>query len=745
VDCFVTLKKALTHKFSSACLAAFAAVLCLSALDGCQQASNVRPEPAINHLKTQTSPYLLAHSNDPVNWYPWGDEAFAVAKRANKPVFLSSGFAACHWCHVMHRESFEDAATAKMLNDNFVSIKVDREELPYVDEVYSRAAQAIGGRGGWPLTVFLTPDRKPFFAGTYFPKTDMYGLPAFTRVLSSVLDSWHKRRGDIDKIGNELCVAIYNFDGRKDGPTPDIAAIKNAGATLLNHVDKEYGGVYGERKFALPGTLALAMQLIVLDQKTHGATTKDYLAYLTTTLNQMALGGVHDQLHGGFFRYATDRFWRIPHFEKMLSDNALIAQTYLDAGLLTGNCPWKATGLDTLDFCLKEFATEDGTFNGSIDADSGGQEGAFYTFSEEEIYKVLGADDGKLFCTALSIGARGNNKDGRSVLYLSDSPEKLAHSNGLTLPQFQQKLETLKTKLAQSETVQKRVRPTVDSKVITAWNALMISALVDGYKVSGDDKYLAAAKKCADFLLKNLCQGKTIERVWAGGKAEIAGCLDDYAYTIRALLDLASVDSDPTWLSRAGAFNDTVVGHFFSHRVGLYYTANNKEQALVRTGCARDNGVPSPAGIEVANLVRLYEINSDSHLKSVIERTVKPYGDDVVAEPANYGYLLAGMDLALHTSGRLVILDGQDKSLTKGLARADWQFYAPHIVQAVVAPKEFAALGQLGTTKHTASAAVTESSAAYWCNSLTQACDKPITDPAKLRGKLTDLAANGGL
>jgi hypothetical protein len=754
-------------------LAVVAGVLCLLAINGCIASKNDFPSNNTgaapsegrlvgngastggNHLKGQVSPYLIEHLNDPVDWYPWGDEAFSRAKRENKPIFLSSGFAACHWCHVMHRESFEDAATAKILNDNFVSIKVDREERPYVDEVYSRAAQAIAGRGGWPLTVFLTPDKKPFFAGTYFPRTEKYGLPAFTTVLEAVLDSWHKRRGDVDKTANELCLAIYNLDGGRAGGHPDRATIDSAAAKLLESVDTEFGGLHGERKFAAPGTLALAMQLIVSNPNVASAGapahisapanhTKDYLAYVTTTLSHMAQGGVHDQLHGGFFRYATDRAWHIPHFEKMLCDNALFAQTYLNAGLLTGKESWKALGLSTLDFCLKDFATSEGSFYGSIDADSGGQEGAYYTFTPEEIKSALGPVDGQLFCTVYSVSAKGNDKDGRSVLYLSDSPEKLAQSCSMKLDQFQEKLGALKAKLAQSALMQKRVRPIIDKKVITAWNALMISALVDGYKVSGDEKYLAAAKKCAFFLLKNLCQGKTIHRIWADGKEEIAGCLDDYAYTIRALLDLAAVDSDPIWLSQATGLNETVVGHFFSHRVGFYYTANNKDQALVRTGCARDNGVPSPVGIEVVNLVRLSEINGDSHLKSVIARTINCYGDSVKVEPTAYGFLLAAMDQVLHKSERLVIVDGKDKLLANQLERQLWQFYAPHVVSIKVGAKEFAAMTQLATEpKSDQTPVVPENTGAYFCSGT--ACDKPLADSVLLKTKLSDLAAHGGL
>ncbi len=745
----MTLTKALARNILSIGLATAVGIASMPILAGCQQ-SNIQSNPGINHLKGQASPYLLDHAGDPVHWYPWGDEAFAVAKRENRPVFLSIGFAACHWCHVMHRQSFEDPATAKILNDNFVSIKVDREEMPYIDEVYCRAAQAIGGRGGWPLSVFLTPDKKPFFAGTYFPKTDMYGLPAFSKVLQSVTESWQKHRGDVDKTANELCLAIYSLDGGKALLPPDKSTVEKAGAKLLDEADKEYGGVLGARKFALPGVLALAMQQIVLDPKAHLPATTGYLAYVSTTLNQMASGGIRDQLHGGFFRYATDRTWHIPHFEKMLCDNALIAQSYLDGALLNGNSHWKAVGLDTLDFCLSEFGAPDGTFYGSSDADSGGQEGAFYTYTPEEISAALGPADGKLFCTVYSVSARPGARDRHSVLYFSESEEKLAQGLGIRLPEFEKRLKVLKTKLINSELIKKRIRPTVDKKAITAWNGLMISALVEGYKVSGDEKYLIAAKRCASFLFKNMCQGKWIHRIWADGKAEISGCLDDYAFFIRALLDLAEVESDPNWLIQATALNETVVAHFFSHHRGFYLTANNKEQALARTGCARDNGLASPAAIEIMNLVRLYEITGDSHLKNVIDRVVQRPGDAIKSEPTSYGFLLAALDRVFHQGDRLELLEGTDRDTAERLKQQIWQHYAPHLVSVVLAPKQFATLATAGHPGHSTqsiedSKAVNSKSGAYFCNSLTKTCDKPLSDPGMLKAKLSDLAARGGL
>ncbi|MBS2008267.1 MAG: thioredoxin domain-containing protein [Cyanobacteria bacterium SZAS TMP-1] len=594
-----------------------------------------------NHLVGQVSPYLLEHAHDPVNWYPWGEEAFARAKKENKPVFLSSGFAACHWCHVMQRESFSDAQTAKFLNDNFISIKVDREERPDVDEVYTRAAQAVGGRAGWPLTVFLTPDKKAFFASTYFPKEQKFGLPPFRQVLQEVLKLWRDKRGVVDQTTRELSAAIAGFDDAQVQQST-AGVVRRGGKKFLERVDREWGGISGERKFALPGALTLALQLLAATPRADWdrvELTKGYKQYLVNTLEHMARGGIRDQLRGGFFRYSTDAQWHVPHFEKMLSDNALIAQCYLKAGRLLGREDFKSTGLNTVDFCLKQFAAADGAFYGSTDADSGGREGAYYTFTPAEIESVLGPLDGKFFCTVYGI------KAGAGVLYMSAPPESLAALNKLSCPQFLARLESLKAKLLSSALVQKRARPRVDIKVVTAWNGLMISALVEAYRSSGDSKYLTAAHRCQDFIDKNMIVGKQLRRVFAAGKARVDGCLDDYAFEIRALLDLAEVDKSPRWLKEAGVLNEEVLAHFVGPRVGFYYTASGAgaDRALIRTGCAEDSGIPSAAAIEVSNLLRLYKISLDKRLLAVAESAIKHNSHNAEVEPAAYGYFLCAI------------------------------------------------------------------------------------------------------
>jgi len=617
--------------------------------------------PAANHLQGQVSPYLLEHAHDAVDWYPWGEAPFARAKKENKPVFLSSGFAACHWCHVMQKESFTDAATAKVLNENFVCILVDREELPAVDEAFARAVQAVGGRAGWPLTVFLTPAKKPFFAGTYFPTEPKLGLPPFTQVLRGVLKSWREKRTAVDQSALELYHSVSALNSivvQKD----KTDTVTSAGEKLVQRVDPDWGGISGDRKFAHPGALLFAVQQLGSMPKAawrKNPLAQGYLQYLTATLDNMNNGGIHDQLRGGFFRYASDRQWRVPHFEKMLSDNALISQCYLAGADLTGNDNWKNVGLATLDFCLTHLTSPQGAFFGSIDADSGGKEGGYYTFTEGEIFLALGPADGKYFCTAYGVNggggehSRGLNKihsrDGRSVLCLPGGPELASARDESSIDKANldagaTRLSRLRAKLLASDMMAKRPRPRIDTKIIAGWNGLMVSSLVSAYKKSGQKKYLQAAIRCQSFISKNLYAGGSLKRIFADGRAEVNGCLDDYAYQIRALLDLSEVEKNPQYAAAAVALNGYVLAHFVGPRVGFYYSPVGSEPALVRTSCARDIGMPAPAAIQVSNLLRLYRLTGNQSFLSVAQATSKIYCHDAAVDPTNYGFMLCAID-----------------------------------------------------------------------------------------------------
>ncbi|MBU6453496.1 MAG: thioredoxin domain-containing protein [Cyanobacteria bacterium REEB67] len=592
-----------------------------------------------NHLKGQTSPYLLAHLHDPVDWHPWGDDAFALARRLNKPVFISSGFAACHWCHVMQRESFLDQQTARYLNDHFVAVLIDREERPDLDRVYTRALEQIGGHPGWPLTIIVTPDRLPFVAGTYYPPRAKGGQPAFLDVLKAANEMWIGHREQVDGVGRQIFKALQRQASRPEfaPKEPTAAALEQAGASILNRIDPDFGGLAGERKF--PNTSLLRFCQLLSQRNGDGGKYKDFVE---NTLSHMDRGGVQDQLRGGFFRYAVDPQWRVPHFEKMLGGNALIASCYLRQFNDTRNPRWKAVGLQTIDFCLRELAAVDHTFYAGMDADSGPDgalaEGAYYTFSRDEVFAVLGEADGNWFCS--EYGITGDGADRSLKTSRRDRGVRREKTpflvNGRSVPARMSPLETgasadrlnmLRQKLASSSLMQKRIRPQVDKKIVVGWNGLMISALVDAYKVSDDAKYLIAAKQCAHLMHDRLAAEAT----------NLSGNLnlDDYAYCIKAFLDLAEIDQDKNsgWSKAAVEANQYVLAHFVAPGLGFYFTPNYRKDSPLRLGCATDDGLPSPCAVELANLLRL------DH-RAFVRRVVPIYGEIAVVEPVQYAEML---------------------------------------------------------------------------------------------------------
>ena len=453
-----------------------------------------------NRLVNETSTYLLQHAYNPVDWYAWGPEALERSKSEDKPILLSIGYAACHWCHVMEHESFEDHDTAEFMNEHFVNIKVDREERTDLDEIYMKAVQMMTGHGGLPMTVFLTPELKPFFGGTYFPPEDRHGLPGFKRLLQALHNAWQNQREEIAESSEELVAHLRSFNelGTADGAgTIDYSIIDEGMGKLLKHFDDKWGGFGGAPKFPHTFSIDLAMHCAspAYKGKDH---RKECLELVTTTLDRMAYGGIQDQIGGGFARYSVDRHWLVPHFEKMLYDNALLCQTYLNGFVLTGREYWADVAVGIMEFVLRELRTEGGAFYSSLDADSEGEEGKFYVWSKNEIIETLGKDDGKFFCDVYGVSKEGNFEHHTNVLHLSATPEELAAKNELTEEAFWKKLEPLKKSLMEAR--EKRVRPGRDEKVLTSWNSLMISALVEGYRVLQEERYLVAAQEAATFI-----------------------------------------------------------------------------------------------------------------------------------------------------------------------------------------------------------------------------------------------------
>ncbi|HEY9756660.1 MAG TPA: thioredoxin domain-containing protein [Oculatellaceae cyanobacterium] len=716
-------------------------LLAASTLGACSDPSETRISQAAqrssaqteNRLIHETSPYLLEHSHDPVNWYPWGAEAFKKAKSENKPILLSIGYSACHWCHVMQRESFQDQDTARIMNENFVSIKVDREERPDVDEIYMRAVQTMTGSGGWPATIFLTPNLKPFYAGTYFPNKDMFGLPSFQKVLLAVKESWHQDPKKQDSIGDEVAHSIAAMDSATTAATTvKDDTITVALQSLLKNVDTTYGGVGNSVKFPLSGPVSLCMRTVASGSARDER--QPCMSFVTTTLDKMAYGGVHDHIGGGFCRYSTDRQWRVPHFEKMLCDNALISQNYLDGYQITNSPYWAQTARDTLDFCLAELASAGGAFFSSLDADSQGEEGAFYTYTREQLVDALGEQDANWFSQSFGATSDGNFHEHRNVLYLTDSPDALARRDGVSVAQYWEKVAALKNKLLAQRN--RRLRPLRDEKVIAGWNALMVSSLVKGYKILGDEKYLNAARKTARFLLSKMYFDNRLHRTWAADRAGGEAYLDDYAFTVQALLDLAAVDFDSTWLKSAKELNGVILEHYSDRSTGdFFYTADYQKQPISRTRNSYDNALPSGAGIEMLNLIRLAQITGDDRYSARAERLLGLYTEAMKTSPIAYASMLNALDYFLHSSTQIVLVAPAEVSRTKEISAVLFGTYAPNTCTLFFKNVDHSdTRDELLRGKKS----LADQPTVYLCQHMV--CEKPITNPDILKQKLKQLS-----
>ena len=554
-----------------------------------------------NRLAKETSPYLLQHAHNPVDWYPWGEEALRRAREENKPIFLSIGYAACHWCHVMERESFEDPATAKILNKHFISIKVDRQQRPDVDEIYMTAVQMMTGRGGWPLSVFLTPDLKPFFGGTYFPPEDLHGMPGFKTVLHRVAEVWREQPDDVVDNAQRMVEALRANVAPEPSRTgvPDASVLFAAAGELREQFDTQWGGFGGAPKFPPSGAIALLL-------RQYARSGDAMLLYMVTvTLDRMAQGGMYDQLGGGFHRYSVDAMWLVPHFEKMLYDNALLTRVYLEAWQATGREPYREVAAGILDYVIRDMTDARGGFHSAEDADSEGEEGKFYVWQPGEIKAVLGEEDGELFCRYYGVSEEGNF-EGHNILTAPRDPASRLGATTLTTEQWRDRLARSRERLLTHRN--ERVRPGKDDNVLAAWNGMMISALARGYQVLGDRRYLAAAQKAADFVLDEMVRDGRLMRAYRG-TARLPGYLDDYAEMAGGLIDLYEADFDRQWLEAADTLAGKMVADFWDDRDGaFFYTSAAHKNLLVRTKPFQDGAVPSGNSTATIVLLRLSKL-----------------------------------------------------------------------------------------------------------------------------------------
>ncbi|MCA9427584.1 MAG: thioredoxin domain-containing protein, partial [Candidatus Omnitrophica bacterium] len=569
-----------------------------------------------NHLIDETSPYLLQHAHNPVDWRPWGEDALRKAREEDKPIFLSIGYSACHWCHVMEHESFENEEIAKFLNKHFISIKVDREERPDLDEIYMTATQMISGSGGWPMSVFLTPDLKPFYAGTYFPPDARYGRPGFRQILEALADAYVSRREEVNRNAENVTRTINGYlAAEASSATLSEKIIPDAVETLKNRFDPVYGGFGGAPKF--PHT----MDLMLLMRHYKGTEDAETLRMVTESLDKMARGGMYDQLGGGFHRYSVDAEWLIPHFEKMLYDNALLATTYLEGFQLTGDDRFKTIAREILDYVIREMQSEEGGYYSSTDADSEGEEGKYFVWTPSEIEEALGEKDARVFCEFYDVREGGNFEHGTSALSIPKTTAEVAEGLGLTVQEVNEVIDRSKPKLLEIRS--KRVPPGLDDKILVDWNGLMISAMAFGSFVLDDPRYAESAKKAAEALLEHQWNGERLLHTRRNGRSHLEGLLSDYSNLVYGLTDLFLATQESKWLERAIQIHQKMVELFEDpDEGGFFNTLGEQTDLIIRTKSGTDNAVPSGNSIAAINSVRLSSITGNPELEKQAERTL---------------------------------------------------------------------------------------------------------------------------
>ncbi len=676
-----------------------------------------------NRLAGETSPYLLQHARNPVDWYPWGREALERAKREDKPILLSIGYAACHWCHVMERESFEDPETAADMNANFVSIKVDREERPDVDAVYMDAAQSLTGRGGWPLTAFLTPDGKPFYAGTYFPNEDRHGMPAFRRILAAVAEAWHERRDEIEDQGLRVTRGIGragSLVSSSDPPSEDV--LRAAFEELRAAFDPEWGGLRGAPKFPQPMTLEFLLRC-------HLRGYPGALDAVALTLDRMAAGGVYDQVGGGFHRYSTDALWHVPHFEKMLYDNAQLARLYTRAWQVTGREPYRRVVVETLEYLLREMQHPEGGFFSSQDADSEGVEGKFFAWSYDELVESVGE------AAAAAFGAAPQgNWEGTNVLWMPLPLEAVAAELDIDRDDLERDLETARERLF--ETRETRVRPATDDKIVAGWNSMAVAAFAEAGRALGEPSYVEAAVRAADFLLTHLRDDRgRLLRTWRNGRAGGPGYAEDHALLAEACLTLYETTFELRYFREARTLGDELLRLFRDReRGGFFQTGSDAEELVVRPKELFDNAVPSGNSAAAGVLQRLALLTGEQEYGRAGVAALRLVGDAMARAPAGFGHALCALDLSLSPVREVAIVGDPEAEDTRSLvAEITAKRFLPNHVLAVAAPddRESPEAVELlkGRTQRDGRAT------AYVCERF--ACELPVTDPAALAAQLT--------
>lgn len=681
-----------------------------------------------NRLINETSPYLVQHAHNPVDWYPWGTEALDKAKQEDRPILLSIGYSACHWCHVMERESFENEPIAQLMNDNFICIKVDREERPDLDNIYMNAVQLMTGHGGWPMTVFLTPKGIPFYGGTYFPPTDRHNMPGFPRILTAVSEAFQSKRHEVEDSGQELLKEMRGMNNfRATDQVLSNEILRNAYHTLTGNFDSRNGGFGRAPKFPQP------MNLNFLLRTYARINDPQALRMVELTLDHMARGGIYDHLAGGFARYSTDEKWLVPHFEKMLYDNALLSQSYLRAFQVTGKTQYQRIAKETLDWVLAEMTDPQGGFYSTLDADSEGVEGKFYVWDQAEIAHILG-DDAEIFIDYYGITEQGNFEE-QNILCVNKPEAEMAQDvatlNKITLEQVAETLARSRQKLLAERA--KRVRPGRDDKVLTAWTAMMAKAFAEAARVFEEPRYRTAAVQALDFILKtNQVNGRLL-RSYKDGQARFNAYLEDYAYVIDALIAVYEATFETKWLQEAHRLTDIMLAQFWDDKEGgFFFTSQDHEELIARNKDFSDNATPAGNSVAVDVLLRLHLLlNNDSYRDKAV-KTLNLLAQAMERFPGGFGHLLCALDFYLGHAKEIAIIGEPQASDTAALLAVIYRQYLPNKVVACAAANDQNATTIIPLLAHRP--AVGGKATAYVCENF--ACQQPVTSSEELSKQL---------
>jgi len=683
-----------------------------------------------NRLINEKSPYLLQHADNPVDWYPWGNEAFEKAQIEDKPIFLSIGYSTCHWCHVMAHESFEDEKTARLMNETFISIKVDREERPDIDGIYMSVCQMLTGSGGWPLTIIMTPDKKPFFAGTYFPKENRFGRPGLKEIINGIKELWYNKRAELLKSADEISAAVKSLFSSEDAKELNETILDKTFEQLKSRFEPDFGGFGSVPKFPTPHNLSFLLRYW---KRTNNIAA---LQMVEKTLIEMRKGGIFDQIGFGFHRYSTDKKWLVPHFEKMLYDQALICNAYIDAFLVTKNVEFKKTAKDILDYVIRDMTSPFGGFYSAEDADSEGEEGKFYLWKVKEIRDILNNEETELAVKIFDIQENGNWFDkvhseynNTNILHLTKSFDDLSIELNINKNVLVQKVGNIRQKLF--DVRNKRIHPDKDDKILTDWNALMISTFCKAAQAFNENVYINVAENGIKFILSHLTdkKGNLLHR-YRNNDASIPGLLDDYSFIINAFIDLYETTFNENYLEKAIEFNDHLVNNYFDNKKGgFFFTPVKGEKLLVRQKEIYDGAIPSGNSIALMNLLRLNRLTGKDNYEILASKTARAFSNKLYNSPSSFTQALCALDFAFGSSFEIVIAGEKNSSEVRNMLETIRKIFIPSKVILLNDP-DSEKIRKLSTFI-SEQGKINGKTAVYICRNFS--CNLPVTEVDKLR------------